>query len=678
MSSIRSSYAQAELTASEAMIAVSMSPSKKKMSPDEAKAVGPASTSSHQNDILPSKRSANPAPPSSSRSLFSPPNKGAGASIVTPKSTIKTPRVTRGINVTRPTAARKVTAGVANSATKQQEKTEDDDGVVNFTNVNNSGAGTTPLETPIFHRGTTAANSSAATKPSNSEAARNNAPSPSTVVLPLLTLRSAYNANAHESLDKQSEIVAHVTAKMAAKENRKHHIATNNNNGVASYVEQAAEEDIKTKLIMEINDLKQLLCGRKAQVDSLSAEKNNLEEKLHRSEAKKQRRSGSVSSRSPTPTRFLSEDHHQVAAKVTKGMQLDALQIEAVARGMDATNMTKETLLDTLVIGTTCISKSSAWSEVMSLRCEIENEKVAIRLQEEEDKQRLQEMETKRELKREQRLQKKKEHQEDRSIVPSNMIVTESGTAFTRGGLEALARAAKVTIESELQRDNMTPPPVKRPRGRPRKDGKISFKKSPPPPSSSRASSRTKKRSVFENIAAMSPEPPTGGSYPSLYDIEDETNTHPSHAIIRRDILEAFVTVAPKDDEEETSTESKKKLTRRRRYAGKVGFRCRYCKDEHVDDQADLAVIYPESINGIYRANIRFQSKHIQACPFIPQSLRDQLSYLKSCKEGSNRGNRTYWTESALRKGFRDWESPDGERKGIIYCPELNNELKKN
>lgn len=675
MSSIRSSYAQAELTASEAMIAVSMSPSKKKMSPDEAKAVGPASTS-HQNDILPSKRSANPAPPSSSRSLFSPPNRGAGASIVTPKSTIKTPRVTRGINVTRPTAARKVTAGVANSATKQQEKTEDDDGVVNFTNVNNSGLGTTPIETPIFHRGTTAANSSAAaTKPSNSEAVRNNAPSPSTVVLPLLTLRSAYNANAHESLDQQSEIVAHVTAKMAAKENRKHHTATyNNNNGVASYVEQAAEEDIKTKLIMEINDLKQLLCGRKAQVDSLSAEKNNLEEKLHRSEAKKQRRSGSVSSRSPTPTRFLSEDYH--AAKVTKGMQLDALQIEAVARGMDATNMTKEALLDTLVIGTTCISKSSAWSEVMSLRCKIENEKVAIRLQEEEDKQRLQELETKRELKREMRLQKKKEH--EGSTVPMNMIVTESGRAFTRSGLEALARAAKVTIESELQRsDSMTPPPVKRPRGRPRKDGKISFKKSPPP-SSSRASSRTKKRSVFENIAAMCPEPPTGGSYPSLYDIEDETNTHPSHAIIRRDILEAFVTVAPKDDEEETSTESKKKLTRRRRYAGKVGFRCRYCKDEHVDDQADLAVIYPESINGIYRANIRFQSKHIQACPFIPQSLRDQLSYLKSCKEGSNRGNRTYWTESALRKGFRDWESPDGERKGIIYCPELNNELKKN
>ena len=59
------------------------------------------------------------------------------------------------------------------------------------------------------------------------------------------------------------------------------HNTTNNMTGVASYVEKAAEEDIKAKLIMEINDLKQLLGGRKAQVESLSAEKVNLQQKVN-------------------------------------------------------------------------------------------------------------------------------------------------------------------------------------------------------------------------------------------------------------------------------------------------------------------------------------------------------------------------------------------------------------
>ena len=54
-------------------------------------------------------------------------------------------------------------------------------------------------------------------------------------------------------------------------------------------------------------------------------------------------------------------------------------------------------------------------------------------------------------------------------------------------------------------------------------------------------------------------------------------------------------------------------------------------------------------------------------------------TFLKSsetCKDGMNRGNKNYWTESALTKGFRDWVSADGGKKGIIYCPELNEELK--
>lgn len=644
MSSRSSSfYADAELTASETMLAISnFSP---KRGADEAiEAAGPdtmktkAPDTSSQHDILPSKSSAT----ASLRSLFSPPNKGAYASIVTPKSTIKIPRVT-----------------VESSATKKQEdlsETEDYDGDEEMA-----------LETPIFRRGTTADNIPGV---KSSDAARKlrDLTSPSTVVLPLLTLRSAYNANAHER-EQQSEVVAHVTSNMIANTTK------NNNNGVASYVEQAAEEDIKTKLIMEINDLKQLLSGRKAQVDSLSTEKTNLEDKLQRLQAsdrqRKKQRKWSISSTSPTPNRFAptparfaGEEYHQ-GIKILKEMQLEELKEEAVARGMDASNvtpMTNEALLDSLVIGTTCITKSSAWSDVLSLRGEIENEKVAIRLQEEDEKQRQLHMEKQREQKREKRLHKIKKEQDDQdsNLVPSSMIITDAGTAFTRDGMEALETATKAVCQSELQKDTTTPTTGKRSRGRPRKAAmKPSF---------------GRQGSAFDGIVSI-PSSASAVSYPSLAAVGDELNTHPSHAIIRRDILEAFVTVASKEDEEEVSGEGKKKLTRRRRYAGKVGFRCRYCKDKHVNEQAELSVIYPESIKGLYRANIRFQSKHIQTCQYIPQKLRDQLDFLKTCKEGMNRGNKNYWTESALRKGFRDWQSADGERKGIIYCPELNEEL---
>jgi len=639
MSSTRSTAAKEDITASETLIAISMSPSKKDAK-NEATAYTKANPRNHE--ILPfSKSSA--AARTSSRSLFSPSIKGAPASsIVTPKSTVKTPRVTHN----RSTVARAVSgaaasriAAVENSATKPHEKTETEDDV-----KSNGGAET--IETPIFRRDITADNSSKTIKPI--EAASTNTrdlTSPSTVALPLLTLRSAYNESVHEKVQQQQ-------SKAAAASSISSTIATtttDNNtyihNGVASYVEQAAEDDIKTKLLMEINDLKQLLSGRKAQVNSLTAANSSLEDKLHRLQGmERQNKRQRLSSRSPTPTRFVGEEQQM---KVTKGMQLEALKEEAVARGIiDAdsiTPITREALLETLGVGTTCITKSSAWAEVLSLRAQIKSEKVAIRLQEDDEKQSLLEMEKKREQKRERRAQQQLKN-----------------TAFTRDGVEALETATKTVCKSEFRKDAAGSVPAKRSRGRP--------KKQPKKPSFG------KKGSAFGTVKKL-PTNSSGVTYPSLAEEDDAENTHPSHAIIRRDILEAFVTVAPKEDED-LSGEGKKKTARRRRYAGKVGFRCRFCKDKHVDEQADLSVIYPESIKGLYRANIRFQSKHIQACQFIPQELRDELEYLKTCKEGMNRGNKSYWTESALRKGFRDWQTVDGEKKGIIYCPELNEELK--
>jgi len=648
MSSSRSTAAKEELTASETLIAISMSPSKK-----DAKNEAAYTKPNPVNDEIlpPSKSSATTR--TSSRSLFSPHIKGASASsIVTPKSTIKIPRVTRN----RSTAARAVSgaaasriAAVENSATKQQVKSETE-GDVKSTNVN---GGAEALETPIFRRDITADNSSTAFK---QVAASKHAPirditSPSTVALPLLNIRSAYNDTAHGRAQQQQDVsaapfLASSTIATTTTNNNITHI----HNGIASYVEQAAEDDIKTKLLMEINDLKQLLSGRKAQVNSLTAANTNLEEKLHRLQGmERQNKRQRHSSRSPTPTRFVGEEQQ---VKVTKGLQFEVLKEEAVARGiMDAnsvSSMTREALLEALVIGTTCITKSSAWAEVLSLRAQIKSEKVVVRLQEEDEQQRLLEMEQKREQKRERRAQQQQ----------------LKNTAFTRDGVAALESATKNVCKSELQKDAATAAsvvPAKRTRGRPRKAGK--------------KPSFGKQGSAFGSVNKL-PSSSSEVIYPSLYSEEDEQNTHPSHAIIRRDILEAFVTIAPKEDED-LSGEGKKKTARRRRYAGKVGFRCRHCKDKHVEEQGDLSVIYPESIKGLYRANIRFQSKHIQACKYIPQELRDQLDYLKTCKEGMNRGNKNYWTESALRKGFRDWQTVDGEKKGIIYCPELNEELKE-
>ena len=91
MSSTRSTAAKDELTASETLIAISMSPKKK-----DAKNEATAYTKTNPGSVILPASKSSATTRTSSRSLFSPHMKGASASsIVTPKSTIKTPRVTR-------------------------------------------------------------------------------------------------------------------------------------------------------------------------------------------------------------------------------------------------------------------------------------------------------------------------------------------------------------------------------------------------------------------------------------------------------------------------------------------------------------------------------------------------------------------------------------------------------
>jgi hypothetical protein len=157
----------------------------------------------------------------------------------------------------------------------------------------------------------------------------------------------------------------------------------------------------------------------------------------------------------------------------------------------------------------------------------------------------------------------------------------------------------------------------------------------------------------------------------SLYADGDEDHINPIHNIIRRDILEVFVEMPSSNfaagaDDVAGSGNSKAVKAKQSRFAGRIGLRCRFCKHLPVGANANLATIYPETLEGIYRAcSVRFQKRHIGSCAFIPESIMSQLG--AHAKEKSCRGSKNYWVESALRKGFRTSE----DNKGIVFCPEI-------
>lgn len=156
----------------------------------------------------------------------------------------------------------------------------------------------------------------------------------------------------------------------------------------------------------------------------------------------------------------------------------------------------------------------------------------------------------------------------------------------------------------------------------------------------------------------------------SLYAEGDEDHINPTHNIIRRDILEVFVEQpGPSSNTVQYDANgSNKRATKAKhtRFSGRVGLRCRFCKHLPVgSNNASLATIYPESLEGIYRAcSVRFQKRHVAICEYIPASIRTGLDNL--IREKSCRGSKNYWVESALRLGFRTAENT----KGIIFCPE--------
>lgn len=162
---------------------------------------------------------------------------------------------------------------------------------------------------------------------------------------------------------------------------------------------------------------------------------------------------------------------------------------------------------------------------------------------------------------------------------------------------------------------------------------------------------------VVPEAAAEAASAPT-----SLYAEGDEDYINPIHNILRRDILEVFVETTPQPQTNNDDGGSRNN----NRFPGRVGLRCRFCKHLPQGSVANLSTIYPETLEGIYRAcSVRFQKRHLGSCQYIPKAIKAELDVLST--EKSCRGSKSYWVESALRLGFKT--SPN--QKGIIFCPEI-------
>jgi len=124
-----------------------------------------------------------------------------------------------------------------------------------------------------------------------------------------------------------------------------------------------------------------------------------------------------------------------------------------------------------------------------------------------------------------------------------------------------------------------------------------------------------------------------------LYTPGEEGKINPSHAIVRRDVLEI-----------------------RRTRSGRVFFQCGCCKDRPRSERAKQSTLAPQNIGGLYRAMVRFMMYHVPACVHISGEIRELSP--KATKTVQAKGTKKYWVESAMELGLRDAE--DGG--GIVFC----------
>lgn len=127
----------------------------------------------------------------------------------------------------------------------------------------------------------------------------------------------------------------------------------------------------------------------------------------------------------------------------------------------------------------------------------------------------------------------------------------------------------------------------------------------------------------------------------NLYDPSDEGHIGGFHNIFRRDIYEGYV------------------IPEGEKYGGTVAFRCRFCQHLPYKARAKQSEVYPRTIEGLYRAHIRFNHDHFPKCKFIPNEIKAKVAKLKkSCP----RGDKSHWVTSALNKGLVNGAD------GIVLC----------
>ena len=175
----------------------------------------------------------------------------------------------------------------------------------------------------------------------------------------------------------------------------------------------------------------------------------------------------------------------------------------------------------------------------------------------------------------------------------------------------------------------------------------------------------------YDTISTSATAWPVDGNItlPTLFDEDDKGCVKTSHYIIFTEVLEAFVVPKYHGDTPAAATATKskgkaaKKASAPKKHkrstkkidfrAGSVAFRCRFCKDSPYKDEMPLATIYPQSLKGLYRANLRFQANHLKKCKYCPVKLKKRIMKAQRDDHHSQRGTRSYWMKSAARKGFR-------------------------
>lgn len=150
---------------------------------------------------------------------------------------------------------------------------------------------------------------------------------------------------------------------------------------------------------------------------------------------------------------------------------------------------------------------------------------------------------------------------------------------------------------------------------------------------------------------------------------------------VRKHLLEIFVSQYSKKEEYCGSDEKKASIMRSNgtHFPGKIGLRCKFCKDLPLSSKDRLACSYffPTSLSTLYRSANKLQNLHFKECSSIPAEIKDKWENMKEECKTKGRGNRC-WIESAQKLGLEDKTSEDGKPIGIFFSIQLrpNKELK--